>query len=53
MDEAIALLGALQAGLMAVLSYQARQLQALAEKVGELCGRINAAERKGGRIKSQ
>jgi len=41
MDDAIALLGVLQAGLMAVLSYQARQLQLLTMKVGELCGQLS------------
>lgn len=41
MDEAIALLGALQAGLLGVLSYQAHQLQALTMKIGELCGELS------------
>lgn len=35
------MIGLLQAALLATLSYQARQLQMLTLKIGELCGQLS------------
>jgi len=40
MEDAVMMIGLLQAALLATLSYQAKQLQALTLKIGELCGQL-------------
>jgi len=40
MTDPMELLAALQAGLLAVLAWQAQAIQKLAREVGELCGRL-------------
>ena len=46
MDEALAIIAAAQAGLLALLAAQTKALMSLTAKIGELCGRVDGMTKK-------